>query len=156
MNKVCSKTVMDTTDPRIVFDENGISDYYHHFNNVIKPNWKTNDEGLESLLSVSEKIKRKYCFEMTILNHVNSYLSGQSIVVSEDVEDTIAIKLGIDKAGKISILNIKSKPETLLVIPEIDSLLYGSINILPKIFPAVKRGQQVNTEFVLPVVVSIK
>ena len=72
------------------------------------------------------------------------------------MEDTIAIKLGIDKAGKISILNIKSKPETLLVIPEIDSLLYGSINILPKIFPAVKRGQQVNTEFVLPVVVSIK
>ena len=106
--------------------------------------------------SVSEKIERKYCFEMTILNHVNSYLSGQSIVVSEDVEDTIAIKLGIDKAGKISILNIKSKPETLLFIPEIDSLLYGSINILPKIFPAVKRGQQVNTEFVLPVVVSIK
>ena len=69
MNKICSKTVMDTTDPRIVFDENGVSDYYHHFNNVIKPNWKTGDEGLESLLSISEKIKskrKKYDFDCII------------------------------------------------------------------------------------------
>lgn len=106
--------------------------------------------------SVSEKAERKVCFETTILNHVNDYLSQQSIVVSEDVEDIISIKLGIDNFGKISILNIKSKPETNRIIPEIDSLLHGSINTLPKIFPAVKRGQQVNTEFVLPVVVSIK
>ena len=106
--------------------------------------------------SVSEKIKRKQCFEMTVLNHVNNYLSKKRIVVTEDIEDTISIKLGIDNSGEISILNIKSKPETLQIIPELDSLLYGSINALPKIFPAVKRGQQVNTEFVLPVVVSIK
>lgn len=106
--------------------------------------------------SVSEKVERKQCFETTILNHVNNYLSKQSIVISEDVEDTISIKLSINKLGKIAILDIKSKPETIQVIPIIDSLLYGSINTLPKIFPAVKRGQQVNTEFVLPVVVSIK
>ena len=34
MNKkyqICTKTIMDTTDPDIVFDENGVSDYYHNF-----------------------------------------------------------------------------------------------------------------------------
>ncbi|WP_188372807.1 hypothetical protein [Winogradskyella haliclonae] len=106
--------------------------------------------------SVSEKLARKYCFETTVLNHVNNYLSKQSIVVSEDVEDTISIKLAIDKLGNISVLDIKTKPETREIIPEIDTLLRGSISSLPKIFAAIKRRQHVNTEFVLPVIVSIK
>ena len=29
--KVCSKTIMDTTDPNIVFNENDESDYYINF-----------------------------------------------------------------------------------------------------------------------------
>lgn len=106
--------------------------------------------------SISEKQAVKKCFENTMLNHVNTYLSNQHIIVSEDVEDTIAIKLRIDNKGKISVLSIDTKSETHEAIPNIDSLLRGSISELPKIFPATKRGQQVHTEFVLPVVVSIK
>lgn len=106
--------------------------------------------------SMTEKQTKKHCFETTILNHVNDYLSNQNMIVSRDIEDTISMKLAIDRLGNISILDIKTKPETREVIPEIDSLLMGSFSSLPKIFPAVKRGQQVNTEFVLPVVVSIK
>ncbi|SHG97651.1 hypothetical protein [Winogradskyella jejuensis] len=120
--------------------------------------WKSVDEYPSFTVcdSVSEKQARKQCFESTILNHVNDYLSKQSIVVSQDVEDTIAIKLKIDNLGEISILDIKTKPETQEIIPEIDTLLRGSIASLPKIFPAVKRSQNVTTEFILPVVVSIK
>ena len=55
--KICKKTVMDSTDPNIVFDENGISDYYHHFHNKIKPNWDTSENGLKELMKISEKIK---------------------------------------------------------------------------------------------------
>lgn len=106
--------------------------------------------------SISEKEQQKICFETTVLTHVNQYLSKQSIIISEDVEDTISMKLQIDKLGNISILNIDAKPETRRIITEIDTLLHGSIKALPKVFPAVKRGQQVTTEFVLPVVVSIK
>ena len=91
-----------------------------------------------------------------MLKYVNTYLSQQHIVVSEDIEDTIKIRLAISNAGKINVLDINAKPETLEIIPEIDSLLRGSINALPKIFPAIKRGQQVHTEFVLPVVISIQ
>lgn len=103
-----------------------------------------------------EKSEQKHCFETTILNHVNTYLSQQHIVVSTDVEDVIELKLSIDNTGEISVLNTKIKPETLEVIPEIESLLKGSLKSLPQIFPAIKRGQKVSTEFVLPVVVSIK
>lgn len=55
--KICKKTVMDSTDPNIVFDENGISDYYHHFHNNIKTNWDTSEIGLKKLMKISEKIK---------------------------------------------------------------------------------------------------
>jgi len=106
--------------------------------------------------SVIEKIPRKNCFESTILSHVNSNLSEQTIVVSEDVNDTIKMNLQIDKSGNIKVLDIIAKSETLLIVPKIDSLLTQSISTLPKIFPALKRGQQVTTELVLPVIVSIK
>lgn len=106
--------------------------------------------------SISEKQEQKICFESTVLNHVNQYLSQQSIIVSEDIEDTISMKLQIDKLGQILILDIDAKPETRNLIPEIETLLKGSISSLPKIYPAVKRGQQITTEFVLPVIVSIK
>lgn len=120
--------------------------------------WKAVDEypSFSVCDDVLEKLPRKQCFERTLLNQVNTYLSNQNIIVSEDIEDTIAIKLRIDNKGNISVLNINTKFETQEAIPTIDSLLRESILKLPKIFPAIKRGQQVNTEFVLPVVISIK
>lgn len=56
--KICSKTIMDTSDPNIVFNERGESDYYTNFISVIKPSWKTGEEGLKELLAISEKIKK--------------------------------------------------------------------------------------------------
>ena len=34
--QMCTKTVMDTTDPDIVFDENGVCNHYHYFQKEIK------------------------------------------------------------------------------------------------------------------------
>lgn len=57
--QVCTKTIMDTTDPHIIFDENGISDYYHNFHNVIVPNWHTDEKGYAELMLMAEKIKKE-------------------------------------------------------------------------------------------------
>lgn len=57
--QICSRTIMDTSDPNIIFDENGVSDYYHNFHNVILPNWHTDERGMKSLLSVAEKIRKE-------------------------------------------------------------------------------------------------
>lgn len=48
---------MDTTDPDIVFDENGISDYYQNYHKSILPNWQTGEEGYKELMAIAEKIK---------------------------------------------------------------------------------------------------
>lgn len=62
MNKqeyqICTKTIMDTTDPTIVFNEKGESDYYTNYIETILPNWHTDDKGYNELMKISEKIKR--------------------------------------------------------------------------------------------------
>lgn len=57
--QICTKTIMDTSDPNIIFDENGVSDYYHNFQNIILPNWHTDEKGYTELMQVAEKIKKE-------------------------------------------------------------------------------------------------
>ena len=43
--QICTKTVMDSSDPSIVFDDNGVSNHYHEFKNIVEPNWHTDVSG---------------------------------------------------------------------------------------------------------------
>ena len=56
--QICTKTIMDTTDPTIVFNEKGESDYYTNFKENIEPNWHTDDRGYEELMRIADKIKK--------------------------------------------------------------------------------------------------
>jgi N-acetyl sugar amidotransferase len=49
---------MDTSDPDIKFDENGICDHVHDFNNFVKPFWKTDKRAEDDLLKIVAEIKR--------------------------------------------------------------------------------------------------
>lgn len=55
--RICSKLVMDTSDPEITFDENGICQYYHDFHENVKPHWQTGDEGQARLEASVAAIK---------------------------------------------------------------------------------------------------
>ena len=57
--QICTKTIMDTSDPTIIFDDNGISDYYHNFQQTILPNWHTDERGEVELMKIAEKIKKE-------------------------------------------------------------------------------------------------
>ena len=54
---ICSKTVMDTSDPDIIFDENKISNHYWDFHNKVKPNWPFLNKNNNELEKIIEKIK---------------------------------------------------------------------------------------------------
>ena len=120
-------------------------------------NWKDVDQypSFDACENLSNTFNKKQCFEKTLRDCVNTYLSKQNIIVTKDVEDTIKLKININHIGKLSIKMIKINDEVKLQIPKIDSLLRHSFDSLPKIYPAIKRGQQVETEFVLPIVVKI-
>jgi N-acetyl sugar amidotransferase len=55
--KICSNCVMDTTDSKIVFDENGVCDHCNTFYSSIKPFWNPNEKGNRELMKLVEKIK---------------------------------------------------------------------------------------------------
>jgi len=57
--QVCKNCVMDTTDSKISFDENGICDHCQTFYNDIKPNWNTDEKGWQEIVSIADKIKEE-------------------------------------------------------------------------------------------------
>lgn len=54
---ICSKCVMDSTDPDIKFDKFGVCDHCHDFENQVKPNWHTDTRGRNELIKIVKKIK---------------------------------------------------------------------------------------------------
>lgn len=120
--------------------------------------WNEVDEypTFSSCDSTTGKENKKQCFENTLRDILNTNLSQYHIIVSEAIEDTVQLKITIDKEGNFSINSIESDPLTKQEIPQLDSLLRRSLDSLPKIFPAIKRSQQVTTQFSLPVIIKIE
>ncbi len=57
--RICTRTIMDTSDPTIRFDSHGESDYCKNFDEQIKPNWHTDERGERELMQVAAKIKEQ-------------------------------------------------------------------------------------------------
>jgi len=55
--KICVKTVMDTTDPNITFNENGESNYYTNYIKNIAPFWKNDGSNFNGIIKIAEQIK---------------------------------------------------------------------------------------------------
>lgn len=54
---ICSKCVMNSTDPDIKFDKFGVCDHCQDFENQVKPNWHADTRGRNELVKIVEKIK---------------------------------------------------------------------------------------------------
>lgn len=94
--------------------------------------------------------EKKVCFESTLSNYILESLQKERIVVTQDVKDTIVIAFKISEEGILNITDIKVSELTKIEIPEITTKISESLEHLPKIFPAIKRGQQVKTAYKLP------
>ena len=79
---------------------------------------------------------------------------GNSEIVNRTIQDTVILNFTISKQGEIILeeLNIDDNIKELKNI--IDISFQSSIEKLPKILPAIKRGQHVNVNFTLPIFVS--
>lgn len=54
----CKRCVMDTTDSKITFDENGICDHCRNFDRNIAPFWKPSVNRFDELEELAEKIRK--------------------------------------------------------------------------------------------------
>ena len=120
--------------------------------------WNEVDEypSFDNCNSSETKALRKQCFQTTLTNHIISQLVLKKIVVTEDLNDTIEMSFFISEKGDLRVLNIQSNPIITSQIPDINKYLTESLNNLPQISPAIKRGQQVKTEFKIPIIIKVE
>lgn len=55
--QVCTRCIMDTTDELIEFDDDGVCNHCHYFDNNIQPNWFPGDEGKQKLDEMISEVK---------------------------------------------------------------------------------------------------
>ncbi|WP_233783179.1 hypothetical protein [Flavivirga eckloniae] len=120
-------------------------------------NWNDVDEypTFAACDSLSTKQEKQQCFTNTLTGHIFKYLQNEVLVVTRDINDTINLKLQVSETGTVTILETKVDDLIIKEIPNIKDLLTESLDSLPKVFPAIKRGQQVITEFRLPIIISV-
>ncbi|MBT9463742.1 N-acetyl sugar amidotransferase [Hydrogenophaga sp.] len=55
--QICRKCTMDTSDPHIAFDDDGVCEYCNNFQTEILPNWHTGQRGEKELAALADKIR---------------------------------------------------------------------------------------------------
>ena len=56
--RMCTRCVMDTTDPDIVFDENGVCNHCHTYDRMVREYVVDGEEGLRHLEQTAQKIRK--------------------------------------------------------------------------------------------------
>ncbi len=120
-------------------------------------NWNEVDEypSFDACTKFTDKAEKKDCFETILRTSFSDNLSKHRIIVSDDIDDTITLELIIDRTGQMEIQDLQYSERTRTLIPNLDSLIRISVDPMPKIYPAIKRSQQVTTKFTLPIIVKI-
>ncbi len=57
VNTICSHCIMDKSDPRIYFDDQGVCEYCNNFKITIAPSWDTGTQGAAALARMADQIK---------------------------------------------------------------------------------------------------
>ena len=55
----CTRCVMDTSDPNITFNEEGLCSYCQNYDKNIKPFWRPDENRFDELEKIAEKIRKE-------------------------------------------------------------------------------------------------
>jgi hypothetical protein len=118
-------------------------------------NWKEVDEypAFEDCQEITELSAARNCFELEVAENVYAYLAKQQPVVTQSIDDTLFLFLEINRKGNPRIDSIKIDTSLTNELPDLKMWLNQSIDSLPKIYPASKRGVPVSTVFKMPIVI---
>ena len=106
--------------------------------------------------SFVDKEKKSNCFRNTIYKHISTSLAKHNFEVRNPIEEVINVSVTIDRRGNATVHQIVSSALIKMTLPNLDSLVKQSIASLPKMFPAIKRGIPVTTQYQIPIQISVK
>lgn len=100
--------------------------------------------------------QNKSCFESTLTTHVSKVLNSEAVTPMLTQNDTLKLKFLVSSTGDLSIPTIESQNFTDDAMSSLVAILTSSLQDLPLLFPAIKRSQQVQSEFQLPIILKVK
>tara|TARA_B100001079_G_scaffold83429_1_gene71731 strand:+ start:5008 stop:5460 length:453 start_codon:yes stop_codon:yes gene_type:complete len=119
-------------------------------------NWNEVDQYpvFESCLKIEDIDNKNDCFVETITEAFRQNLENNNLVINRTLVDTVGMVLKVNKLGEISIQNITISDENTGYAKVITESFENTVLSLPKLFPAIKRGQEVDVIFNIPIIIS--
>ena len=119
-------------------------------------NWSEVDQFpvFENCTQINETSEKNNCFIRTISDSLSLNFIKNDLILNRTLIDTVFIKFKVDKKGIIEIENIEIGEKILPYKEVINQSFVKTAANLPKLYPAIKRGQEVDVTFELPILVS--
>lgn len=106
--------------------------------------------------SLIDKTKKSACFRNTIHQKIGEELQKHILEIKDSIDETVFVDLIINSKGDIIFQDLQSSENIKKQLPELDSILQLSVDNLPVIYPAIKRGIPVVTKYQLPIRIVLK
>jgi len=119
-------------------------------------NWNEVDQYpvFENCLGINSISEKNNCFVEIITESFKENLTNNSLVLNRTLVDTVNMILKVDKTAEISIESINISSQNIKYKEVISRSFNKTISNLPKLYPAIKRGQQVDVIFKIPIIIS--
>lgn len=101
--------------------------------------------------SIIDKTKKTDCFRTTIHQKIGAELLQHTFIIKDSIDEIIYVDLIINSKGIFTLHAIQSSNNIKKVLPQLDGLLRESVEKLPKIYAANKRGIPVSVKYSLPI-----
>lgn len=106
--------------------------------------------------SLIDKTKKQNCFRNTIHQKIGEELQKHALAIKDSIDETVLVNLIINSKGEIVFKKLQSSEKIKRELAELDSLIQASVDNLPKVYPAIKRGIPVTTKYQLPIRILLK
>lgn len=119
-------------------------------------NWNEVDQYpvFENCLGINSISEKNNCFVETITESFKENLTNNSLILNRTLVDTVNMILKVDKTAELSIESINISSQNIKYKEVISRSFNKTISNLPKLYPAIKRGQQVDVIFKIPIIIS--
>ena len=108
----------------------------------------------ENCLEINNVKNKNNCFVETITSSFRENLKTNDLVLNRTLIDTVRMVLKVDKIGKISIENMTISDQNNKYKEVITKSFENTVSSLPKLYPAIKRCQEVDVIFNIPIIIS--
>jgi hypothetical protein len=106
--------------------------------------------------SLIDKHQKSNCFRTTIHQKIGAELQKHQFIIRDSISEIVYVDLLITSKGKIVLEAMESSEEIKNQLPKLDSVLRISVDKIPNVYAAIKRGIPVTTKYRLPIKIQIK